>query len=152
MVDQSISEPAYPRPGPVGLAAATHLGQGGFAFVDGTAMRSSWHVEMHQFRSEARPEVNGQPTPEGLHREGVDWVLVLLIRRTNVEGGVTTITDPSRRLLAEVTLSEPLDASLVDDRRVFHGVSGVTPLDPSCPAWRDVPVLTFRAEPDEARA
>ncbi len=107
----------------------------------------SWHVEMHQFRIEARPDVTGQPTPEGLHRDGVDWVLVLMIRRANVEGGITTIADRARRPLAEASLSEPLDASLVDDHRVFHGVSSVMPLDPSCPAWRDVLVLTFRAEP-----
>ena len=112
----------------------------------------SWHVEMHQFRIEARPDITGQPTPEGLHRDGVDWVLVLMIRRANVEGGVTTIADAARRPLADASLSEPLDASLVDDHRVFHGVSSVTPLDPSCPAWRDVLVLTFRAEPGEGRA
>lgn len=111
----------------------------------------SWHVEMHQFRIEARPDVMGQPTPEGLHRDGVDWALVLMIRRVNVEGGVTTIADAARRPLAAASLSEPLDASLVDDRRVFHGVSSVTPLDPSRPAWRDVLVLTFRAEPGEGR-
>ena len=112
----------------------------------------AWRVEMHQFRIEAHPEVNGQPTPEGLHRDGVDWVLVLMIRRSNVEGGVTTITDAARRPVAEASLSEPLDASLVDDRRVFHGVSSLAPLDPSRPAWRDVLVLTFRAEPDGERA
>ena len=110
----------------------------------------SWHVEMHQFRIEARPDATGRPTPEGLHRDGVDWVLVLMIRRANVEGGITTIADGARRPLVEASLSEPFDASLVDDHRVFHGVSGVTPLDPSRPAWRDVLVLTFRAEPSEA--
>ena len=117
-----------------------------------TVKTRSWHIEMHQFRIEARPDVTGQPTPEGLHRDGVDWVLVLLIRRTNVEGGVTTVADAARRPLAEVTLSEPFDTSLVEDRHVLHGVSSVTPLDPSCPAWRDVLVLTFRAEPDDGMA
>ena len=129
-----------------------------FEDADAVARRSmsaglqarSWHVEMHQFRIEARPDITGQPTPEGLHRDGVDWVLVLMIRRENVEGGMTTIADELRQPLAEASLSEPFDASLVDDHRVFHGVSSVTPLDPSRPAWRDVLVLTFRAEPSEA--
>ncbi len=112
----------------------------------------SWHIEMHQFRIEARSNTTGQPTPEGLHRDGVDWALVLMIRRANVEGGITTITDAARRPVAEASLCEPLDASLVDDHRVFHGVSGISPLDPSRPAWRDVLVLTFRALPGEGRA
>ena len=52
-----------------------------------------WHVEMHQFRIEAQPDTEGRPTPEGMHRDGVDWVLVLLVRRENVASGETTIAD-----------------------------------------------------------
>ena len=44
---------------------------------------SSWHVEMHQFRIEASPCGTGMPTPEGPHRDGVDWVCVMLVNRTN---------------------------------------------------------------------
>jgi hypothetical protein len=105
-----------------------------------------WHVEMHQFRIEARPDVEGQPTPEGLHRDGVDWVLVLLARRENVERGETNITDLQRSLVSSFTLTEPLDAALVDDSRVFHGVTAIRPIDPARPAFRDVLVVTFRRE------
>ena len=110
----------------------------------------TWHVEMHQFRIEARPGTAGKPTPEGLHRDGVDWVLVLMVRRENVGDGVSTIADAQRRPLATALLAEPLDASLVDDHRVFHGVSPIRALDPARPAWRDVLVLTFGAD-DAAR-
>ena len=40
-----------------------------------------WHVEMHQFRIEADKDRSGMPTPEGAHRDGVDWVCVLLVDR-----------------------------------------------------------------------
>ena len=106
----------------------------------------AWHVEAHQFRIEARPGEAGQPTPEGLHRDGVDFVLVLLVRRENIVSGTTTIHDLERRQLGSFTLAEPFDAALVDDRRVCHGVTAVEPLDPSAPAYRDVLVVTFRAE------
>ena len=53
----------------------------------------AWHVELHQFRIEARSGEAGQPTPEGMHRDGVDWVLVLMIRRENIKSGETTIYD-----------------------------------------------------------
>jgi hypothetical protein len=105
-----------------------------------------WHVEMHQFRIEARPDVEGQPTPEGLHRDGVDWVLVLLVRRENVERGETTITDLQKSPVSSFTLAEPMDAALVDDNRVYHGVTTIRPLDPSRPSFRDVLVVTFRRE------
>jgi hypothetical protein len=104
-----------------------------------------WHVEVHQFRIEARVDEAGEPTPEGVHRDGVDYVLVLLIDRENIESGTTTIHARDRRLLGSFTLTHALDAALVDDTRVFHGVTAVTPLDPGKPAHRDVLVVTFRA-------
>jgi hypothetical protein len=106
----------------------------------------SWHVELHQFRIEARSGEEGRPTPEGLHRDGVDWVLVLMVRRDNVESGETTIYDLAERPLGSFTLTAPLDAALVDDSRVYHGVTPVRPIDPACPAYRDVLVVTFRRE------
>lgn len=106
-----------------------------------------WHVEVHQFRIEARADEAGEPTPEGVHRDGVDYVLVLLIDRENIESGTTTIHAADRSLLGSFTLTHALDAALVDDARVFHGVTAVTPLDPQQPAHRDVLVVTFKAAP-----
>jgi hypothetical protein len=106
----------------------------------------SWHVEVHQFRIEARSGEAGQPTPEGLHRDGVDWVLVMLVRRQNVASGETSIHDLRQSLLGSFTLAAPLESALVDDDRVYHGVTPVTPIDASAPAYRDVLVATFRRE------
>ncbi|MEI7037560.1 2OG-Fe dioxygenase family protein [Fulvimonas yonginensis] len=103
-----------------------------------------WQVEVHQFRIEARANEAGEPTPEGVHRDGVDYVLVLLVDRSNIESGTTTIHAADGRLLGSFTLTHPFDAALVDDARVFHGVTAVTPVDPSQPAHRDVLVVTFR--------
>ena len=103
-----------------------------------------WHIEAHQFRIEARPDEAGLPTPEGRHRDGVDYALVLLIRRRNIKSGTTTIHDLGGKLLGSFTLAHPFDAALVDDARVYHGVTPVEPLDPSVPAYRDVLVVTFR--------
>lgn len=107
---------------------------------------TTWHVEMHQFRIEAQPGSAGQPTPEGLHRDGVDWVLVLLVRRENVAEGETSITNLEKQLMSRFTLAQPMDAALVDDSRVYHGVTAVHPLDTARPAFRDVLVITFRRE------
>ena len=69
---------------------------------------SAWHIEAHQFRIEARLGEEGRPTPEGLHRDGVDYVLVLLIARRNIKRGTTTIHDleppPARQLHARAPL------------------------------------------------
>jgi hypothetical protein len=106
----------------------------------------AWEVEVHQFRITAQPGQEGRPTPEGMHRDGVDWVLVLLVRRENIASGETTIHDLDRRLLGSFTLARPMDAAWVDDSRVYHGVTPVEPRDPARPAFRDVMVVTFKRE------
>jgi hypothetical protein len=106
----------------------------------------AWHVEVHQFRIEARPGQAGKPTPEGMHRDGVDWVLVLLVNRVNIASGETTIADLATSPLGSFTLSDPLDAAVTDDNRVFHGVTPVSSLDPNRPGHRDVLVVTYRRE------
>ncbi len=105
-----------------------------------------WHIETHQFRIEALPGVVGQPTPEGRHRDGVDFVLVLMLRRCNIASGTTTIHAPDGGDLGAFTLTAPLDATLLDDRRVLHGVTPVEAIDAGEPAYRDVLVVTFRGD------
>jgi hypothetical protein len=106
----------------------------------------AWHIELHQFRIEARTDEAGKPTPEGMHRDGVDFVLVLMVRRHNLTEGVTTVLDLAGRQLGSFTLTDPLDAAVVDDNRVMHGVTPVVPADTAQPAFRDVLVVTFRRE------
>jgi hypothetical protein len=103
-----------------------------------------WHIECHQFRIEARPGAAGQPTPEGVHRDGVDFVLVLLVNRVNIASGTTTVHGLDGKLLGSFTLTDPLDSALVDDTRVKHGVTEVRPIDPAKAAYRDVLVVTLR--------
>lgn len=107
---------------------------------------AAWHIECHQFRIEARRDAEGLPTPEGVHRDGVDYVLVLLVGRENIESGTTTIHALDGTLLGSFTLAAPLDSALVDDSRVKHGVTAVRPLDAARPAHRDVLVVTFRSK------
>jgi hypothetical protein len=105
-----------------------------------------WHIEVHQFRIETGPGMVGKPTPEGMHRDGVDYVLVLLIGRTNIKSGTTMIHALDGRPLGQFTLTTSCDAALVDDACVKHGVTPVTALNPAAKGWRDVLVVTFKAK------
>lgn len=105
---------------------------------------AAWHVEVHQFRIEADAARAGLPTPEGAHRDGVDWVLILLVARVNALHGTTQILDNARRDIGSFTLEQPLDAALVDDARVYHGVTPLVPAGAGQGAHRDVLVVTFR--------
>jgi hypothetical protein len=104
---------------------------------------SAWHVEVHQFRIEASNAVQGQPTPEGAHRDGVDYAFVMMVGRKNVSQGVTEIFAPDGISLGSFTLAEPGDATFLDDHRIFHGVTPIAPTHPEENAVRDVLVVTF---------
>ena len=104
---------------------------------------AAWHVEFHQFRIEAKMDELGHPTPEGLHRDGVDWAFVMLVARRNVAEGVTQIGTPDGVEVGRFALTEPTDAVFLDDHRILHGVTPIHPLDPGQPAFRDVLVVTL---------
>lgn len=122
-------------------AALLGLGRG---VAEGIAPGAPLFCEMHQFRVEARPGSPGHPTPEGVHQDGVACVLIAMIRRENLRGGETVVTDLAGGELARFTLDGLLDMAVMDDRRVMHGVSPVAPEDAAKPSLRDVLVLTWR--------
>lgn len=102
-----------------------------------------WYVEAHQFRIDASAG-EARPTPEGAHRDGVDYVALVLIRRGTVAGGVTSIFSNDRKLLATEKLSEPWSLMLLDDARVIHSTTPITAAGGT--PIRDTLVLTYRKD------
>lgn len=101
-----------------------------------------WYVEAHQFRIDTASGI-GRPTPEGAHRDGVDFVAVLLVARHAVRGGETRVFPANGDQGWRFTMREPWSALLLDDTRVVHET---TPIQPAATAgWRDTLVVTFRA-------
>jgi len=102
-----------------------------------------WYVEAHQFRIDTTDGI-GRPTPEGAHRDGVDFVAVLLTGREDIKGGETRVFEASGPSGIRFTLTEPWSALLLDDERVIHESTPIQPLDGK--GHRDTLVLTFRAK------
>jgi hypothetical protein len=125
--------------------ALLSLCRAAFAMAGQSAPPLEYHVEMHQFRIEPHPGGDGKPTPEGVHRDGVDWVCVLLVNRINVGQGVTSIFSPDLDSLGNFTLTDPMDCVFLNDHRVLHGVTPINLIDPAARGYRDVLVLTFKA-------
>lgn len=125
----------------VTLAALLEFGNRVFSQITGNPQ---WHIELHQFRIEARDGRMGRPTPEGVHRDGVDFVIVVMIKRVNIDSGATTIYNLDHQLEGEFTLRDSFDMVLVNDRKLYHGVTPITQLDAATEAFRDVLVITFK--------
>jgi len=101
-----------------------------------------WYVEAHQFRIDTTDGI-GRPTPEGAHRDGVDFVAVLLVSRVGVKGGETRVFEAAGPNGLRFTMSAPWTTLLLDDERVVHESTPIQPLA-TPPAHRDTLVLTFR--------
>ena len=100
-----------------------------------------WYIEAHQFRIDASDGV-GRPTPEGAHRDGVDFVAVIVVNRQDVKGGETRVFQADGPLGMRFVIEQPWSALLLDDARVIHET---TPIQPTGPvAVRDTLVLTYR--------
>ena len=103
-----------------------------------------WFIEAHQFRIDTREGV-GRPTPEGAHRDGVDFVAVVLISRHDIRGGETRVFELAGQRGVRFTLAEPCSVLLMDDTRVIHESTPVLPAGETRGGWRDTLVLTYRA-------
>ena len=102
----------------------------------------TWFTEAHQFRIDTTDGI-GRPTPEGAHRDGVNWVAVFLVARQGVKGGETRVFDVDSPRGQRFTLTEPWSLLLLDDTRVIHET---TPIQPEqVGGWRDTLVVTLRA-------
>ena len=100
-----------------------------------------WHIEAHQFRIDTAEGI-GRPTPEGAHRDGVDYVAVILVNRFNVRGGETRVFEAEGISGVRFTMSAPWTALLLDDAKVIHET---TPIQNDGPGGvRDTLVITFR--------
>nr|WP_281721480.1 2OG-Fe dioxygenase family protein [Nitrosomonas nitrosa] len=101
-----------------------------------------WFVEAHQFRIDTT-EGAGYPTPEGLHRDGVDLVAVFLVGREQVQGGESRVFEAQNHQGLRFTLTEPWSLLLLDDRRMVHESTAVQALGGG--GFRDTLVVTLRS-------
>jgi hypothetical protein len=102
----------------------------------------TWFTEAHQFRIDTTDGI-GRPTPEGAHRDGVNWVAVFLLDRQGIKGGETRVFDINSPNGQRFTLTEPWSLLLLDDTRVIHETTPIQPEQQG--GWRDTLVVTLRS-------
>lgn len=107
--------------------------------------KRNWRIEAHQFRILATTAESGKPTPEGIHKDGTDFVFIVMVDRESVKGGVSRIYSQQGKVLMRRKLRMPLDFLFVNDRCFLHYVTSIRPLTEQAGGHRDVLVLTFRA-------
>ncbi|MRW83094.1 hypothetical protein GJ698_03185 [Pseudoduganella sp. FT26W] len=128
----TVTQPAWP-------ALITAIGQ---VCSQARGTDAPWYVEAHQFRIDTTDGI-GRPTPEGAHRDGVDFVAVILIARDGIKGGETRVFEADGPNGKRFTMTAPWTMLLLDDATVIHESTPIQPLGQH--GHRDTLVLTWRA-------
>lgn len=91
--------------------------------------RGIWQVDVHEILVKAAPHSDAHPTPEGVHRDGAEFVTVHLAALDNAAGGLVTVYDDDKQPLQHFQLQRILDSYLFDDARLWHGVTPIVSAD-----------------------
>lgn len=102
-----------------------------------------WFIEAHQFRIDTADGL-GRPTPEGAHRDGVDFVAVFLVDRQGIKGGESRVFEAHGPQGQRFTMHEPWTLLLLDDERMIHETTPIQPAGGR--GWRDTLVVTLRRQ------
>ena len=102
-----------------------------------------WQINVHQNRTRATGGVVGPLTPEGVHHDGHELVMIAVLQRDNVNGGQTRLwhSKEAPEPFWTGTL-EPGQAVLLDDRALAHDVTDVVSADGG-PGHRDIVIVAF---------
>lgn len=83
-------------------------------------------VDVHQVRQVTYPGEESHNSPEGIHRDGADYVVsAFVLNRLNVEGGESVVYDSDKNPVYKTTLKDGLGI-FQEDRELWHYVSSVS--------------------------
>lgn len=112
-----------------------------FAFIDACKLHPESEIGVHQIRTTCSLNNFGNPAPEGIHRDGTDFIGIFCVNRENIQGGETHLYVEKKEKPVFKKILNPGELLLVNDREFFHFT---TPIKPTSDAQgvRDVFVLT----------
>ncbi|MBN6207498.1 2OG-Fe dioxygenase family protein [Ralstonia pickettii] len=112
------------------------------------------HLELflHQVRILAEPGSVGLPTPEGIHKDGVEFSCQVLFGRNNLSGGESIIYDNDKQPLLAATMLDPLDFYCFKDADIYHSVTPVASLDGHGIGARDILGIEFCVQRERAES
>lgn len=108
----------------------------------------SWQVDVHLIRVVASADESGHPTPEGIHKDGAEFVTVHLAEFINAEGGTVHIYDNEQNPLEAFTLHQLMDFYLFNDRILWHSADPIAPKQAEHKAIRSILTFDYHYMPD----
>jgi hypothetical protein len=111
------------------------------AFSDSCKLHPEAEIGIHQIRTTCSPTNFGNPAPEGIHRDGTDFIGIFAIDRDNIQGGQTHLYMEKKAKPVFRKVLNPGELLLVNDHEFFHFTTPIKPISNAL-GTRDVFVLT----------
>ena len=103
-------------------------------------------IGFHQLRIKCGKNFVGYPVPEGWHKDGFDYVIILNIGSKNIKGGVSRIKNKiDNDHDAFSWFLKKGEYILVNDRKFFHYTDPINVMDNKLEGSRDTLVVTVRS-------
>jgi len=84
-----------------------------------------FNINVHQVRQIAYPNRTSSNSPEGIHKDGCDFVVpALVLNRYNINGGISYVYTENKRELYNKILNKN-EFILMNDRNLYHHVSPI---------------------------
>ncbi|MBD2180883.1 2OG-Fe dioxygenase family protein [Aerosakkonema funiforme] len=105
-------------------------------------LSSGVEIGVHQIRTTCSPNNFGNPAPEGIHRDGCEFIGIFSVDRENISGGETHLYVAKKEKPVFKKVLRPGELLLLNDRDFFHFT---TPIKPTTvgEGTRDVFVVTY---------
>ncbi|MBD2269133.1 2OG-Fe dioxygenase family protein [Anabaena sp. FACHB-1391] len=113
-----------------------------FAFCDSCKLNIEAEIDVHQIRTTCSPNNLGNPAPEGIHRDGSDFIGIFSAGRDNIEGGETHLYAAKKEKPVFNKVLQPGEIILVNEHQFFHFTTPIRPQNPGL-GTRDVFVINY---------
>lgn len=111
------------------------------AFSDSCKLHPEAEIGVHQIRITCSPTNYGNPAPEGIHKDGTDFIGILAINRENIQGGETHLYIAKKAKPVFSKILNPGEMLLVNDHEFLHYTTPIKPISEQV-GTRDVFVMT----------
>jgi hypothetical protein len=111
------------------------------AFSDSCKLHPEAEIGVHQIRITCSEDNLGNPAPEGIHRDGTDFIGIFSVDRENIQGGETHLYINRKENPVFSKVLNPGELLLVNDHEFFHFTTPIKPIV-EAKGIRDVFVLT----------
>ena len=112
-----------------------------FEFTNYCRLKPEASIGIHQIRTMCSPDNFGNPAPEGIHRDGCDYIGIFSVDRQNIQGGETHLYVKRKEKPVFKKILHPGELLLVNDRDHFHFTTPIKPISEG-EGTRDVFVIT----------